>query len=51
MTKNIYIVGVGLIGGSIAKDVKKLNPGITIYGIDKKSEHLDEALSLGIIGI
>lgn len=49
MTKNIYIIGVGLIGGSIAKDVKKLNPEIKIYGIDSRSEHLDEALALGII--
>ena len=47
--KNIYIIGVGLIGGSIAKDVKKLNPDLTIYGIDSNTEHLDEALSLGII--
>ena len=49
MTKNIYIIGIGLIGGSIAKDVKKLNPEIKIYGIDNRSEHLDEALALGII--
>lgn len=47
--KNIYIIGVGLIGGSIAKDIKKLNPEITIYGIDKNSEHLEVAISLGII--
>ena len=49
MTKNIYIIGVGLIGGSIAKDVKKLNPEISIYGIDKNPQHLDEALELGVI--
>lgn len=47
--KNIYIIGVGLIGGSIAKDVKKLNPDILIYGIDKNEAHLNEALSLKII--
>ena len=47
--KNIYIIGVGLIGGSIAKDVKKLNPEIMIYGIDKNEAHLEEALSLKII--
>jgi len=47
--KNIYIIGVGLIGGSIAKDVKKLNPEIMIYGIDKNESHLNEALSLKII--
>lgn len=47
--KNIYIIGVGLIGGSIAKDVKRLNPEITVYGIDTNSAHLDEALALKII--
>ena len=47
--KNIYIVGVGLIGGSIAKDVKRLNPNMTIYGIDSNAAHLDHALELKII--
>jgi len=47
--KNIYIIGVGLIGGSIAKDVKKLNPEITIHGIDSNEAHLEEALALKII--
>ncbi|WP_191858073.1 prephenate dehydrogenase [Hanstruepera ponticola] len=47
--KNIYIIGVGLIGGSIAKDVKKLNPDLIIYGIDSNVKHLDEAISLGVI--
>ncbi|WP_417854407.1 prephenate dehydrogenase [Xanthomarina gelatinilytica] len=47
--KNIYIIGVGLIGGSIAKDVKKLNPGISIHGIDANETHLQEALTLKLI--
>ncbi len=47
--KNIYIVGVGLIGGSIALDVKTLRPDTKIYGIDKSEKHLDEALELGFI--
>lgn len=47
--KNIYVIGVGLIGGSIAKDIKRLNPAITIHGIDKNPEHLEEALTLNII--
>ncbi len=49
MIKNLYIIGVGLIGGSIAKDVKRMNPEMVIYGIDKNPDHLDEALNLGII--
>jgi len=47
--KNIYIIGIGLIGGSFALNIKKLNPEAVIYGIDNKTEHLKEALSLGII--
>ncbi|WP_417197117.1 prephenate dehydrogenase [Bizionia sp.] len=47
--KNIYIIGVGLIGGSIAKDIKYLNPEITIFGIDTNEDHLNDALALKII--
>ena len=49
MIKNLYIIGVGLIGGSIARDVKRMNPEMVIYGIDKNPDHLEEALNLGII--
>lgn len=45
----VVIVGVGLIGGSFAKDVKKLHPEAEIIGVDKSESHLDEALGLGII--
>jgi len=47
--KDIYIIGVGLIGGSIAKDIKHLNPEITIFGIDTNEDHLNDALALKII--
>ncbi|GGH40891.1 prephenate dehydrogenase [Mangrovimonas yunxiaonensis] len=47
--KSIYIVGVGLIGGSIARDIRCLNPNIKLYGIDKNEAHLETALKLGII--
>ena len=45
----VYIIGVGLIGGSLALDIKKLNKDTVIYGIDKSESHLDEALTLGVI--
>ncbi|WP_179344153.1 prephenate dehydrogenase [Winogradskyella ursingii] len=45
----IFIIGTGLIGGSFALDIKKLNPNATIYGIDNNEAHLDEAIELGII--
>lgn len=46
---NVFIVGIGLIGGSMAKDIKRLNPNTVIYGIDANASHLEEALELGII--
>ncbi|NNK82325.1 MAG: prephenate dehydrogenase [Flavobacteriaceae bacterium] len=45
----VYIIGVGLIGGSLAIDIKKLNKEVVIYGVDKSESHLNEALSLGVI--
>jgi len=47
--KNIYIIGVGLIGGSFALDIKKQNSEATIYGIDKSDTHLEDALELNVI--
>ena len=47
--KNIYIIGVGLIGGSLAIDIKKKKPDVVIYGISRKEATLDKALSLNLI--
>lgn len=47
--KNIYIIGVGLIGGSFAKDIKEKDPEVVIHGISRKQTTLDQALSLGLI--
>ena len=47
--RNVYIIGTGLIGGSFALNFKAINPDATIHGIDNNSEHLSEALSLGLI--
>jgi len=47
--KNIYIIGVGLIGGSMAIDIKKNNPDVIIHGISRKETTLDKALSLNLI--
>ncbi|WP_204346960.1 prephenate dehydrogenase [Psychroserpens algicola] len=46
---NIYIIGVGLIGGSLALDMKSNNAQATLYGIDSNTTHLDEAIELKII--
>jgi prephenate dehydrogenase len=44
----IAIIGLGLIGGSLALELKK-STWATVYGIDKNSDHLKKALELGII--
>ncbi|PHR71207.1 MAG: prephenate dehydrogenase [Lutibacter sp.] len=46
---NIFIIGVGLIGGSMALDIQGKYPEAKIFGIDSNKEHLNEALELGII--
>jgi len=49
MMEKIYIIGIGLIGGSFALDIKRLHPETKIFGIDHNEAHLKEALSLNII--
>ncbi|GAA4297892.1 prephenate dehydrogenase [Aestuariibaculum suncheonense] len=46
---NIYVIGVGLIGGSLAIDIKKNNPEVVIHGIGRNDNTLDEALALKLI--
>mgnify|MGYP005989306461 FL=1 len=46
---NVFVIGVGLIGGSMALDIKSNYPEATIFGIDKNSKHLNEALELRVI--
>ncbi|OUS00443.1 prephenate dehydrogenase [Flavobacteriales bacterium 33_180_T64] len=45
----IYIIGVGLIGGSLALDIKSNYNNAKIFGIDSNQNHLEEALKLNII--
>lgn len=47
--KNIYAIGVGLIGGSLALDIKRHRPDTIIYGISRKDATLNTALELGLI--
>ncbi|MTE28122.1 prephenate dehydrogenase [Winogradskyella ouciana] len=47
--ENVFVIGVGLIGGSFALDIKKQNSECHIFGIDKNESHLDEAIGLGVI--
>jgi prephenate dehydrogenase len=45
----VVVVGVGLIGGSMAKDIKQHMSEATVYGIDQNPAHLEEAQALQII--
>ncbi len=45
----VYVIGLGLIGGSLALDIKREYPEATIFGIDANEKHAKEALTLGII--
>ncbi|MDX9813147.1 MAG: prephenate dehydrogenase [Sulfurimonadaceae bacterium] len=46
---NIAIVGLGLIGGSLALSLKKLDFIKTIVGHDHNKNHCKEALELGLV--
>jgi prephenate dehydrogenase len=47
--KQVSIIGIGLIGGSFALDLKHYIPEVQITGIDQNKIHLTEAMKLGII--
>jgi len=47
--KNLYVIGVGLIGGSLALATRGQYPTIRIFGIDTDSNNLEEAKRMGII--
>jgi len=46
---NVFLIGVGLIGGSFAKDLRRFYPQASFYGISRKERTLDKAIELGII--
>ena len=45
----VVAIGLGLIGGSLALEIKRLRPAATLVGLDKEVGHLEEALALGLI--
>lgn len=45
----VFVIGVGLIGGSLAKDFKKHLEDVTIFGIDLNKENLNKAIELGVV--
>lgn len=49
MIKQLTLIGVGLIGGSFALDLKQRGLVETVVGIDVNAQNLRDALSLGVI--
>lgn len=45
----VAIIGVGLIGGSMALDLKKRGFASHVTGVDNNPKHLNKALEMGII--
>ncbi|TYP99491.1 prephenate dehydrogenase [Tenacibaculum adriaticum] len=46
---NVFVIGLGLIGGSLSLDIQEHFVDAKIYGIDVSENHLQEALEIGII--
>ena len=47
--KTIGFIGLGLIGGSIAKTIRKFHPDYRLIAFDKDRSALAEAVSLNVI--
>ncbi|GGK42636.1 MULTISPECIES: prephenate dehydrogenase [Flavobacteriaceae] len=46
--KKLVVIGLGLIGGSLALDLKKRG-NYKVYGVDQNPNHIKKALKLGVI--
>lgn len=46
---NVFVIGIGLIGGSMVMDIKNAYNNATVFGIDTNDAHLEKALELGVI--
>mgnify|MGYP000882201680 CR=1 FL=1 len=47
--RRISILGLGLVGGSLAKAIRLRKPGSIVTGMDTSNKHLDMALREGVI--
>ena len=46
---NVFVIGIGLIGGSLSLDIQEKYPDAILHGIDTNDNHLEEAFKLGVI--
>ncbi|MCT8138902.1 prephenate dehydrogenase [Anaerobacillus sp. CMMVII] len=49
MIRKVFVIGLGLIGGSIALAIKKEHSNALVFGYDIKEDQLKMAKSLGVI--
>jgi prephenate dehydrogenase len=47
--KKVHVVGLGLLGGSFGKALKKVKPEIIFTGYDADPKNLQDALDLGLV--
>jgi prephenate dehydrogenase len=45
----VGILGIGLIGGSLALSARKHIPDVELYGLDQNEDHLDRSLAIKLI--
>lgn len=46
---NVFVIGLGLIGGSMALDIKAADDRYVVFGVDANPNHAKEALDLRLI--
>ncbi len=46
---NVFVIGIGLIGGSLAKDIREKYAEAVLFGVDNNKVHIDEAIEKGIV--
>lgn len=46
---NVFVIGLGLIGGSMALDIKVIYDDVVVYGIDTNDDHIEQALAINLI--
>lgn len=51
IARRLAIIGVGLIGGSLARALKKVNAVKTVVGYGRNEDNLKKAVQLGVIDI
>ena len=46
---NVFVIGVGLIGGSMVLDIQREYSKSVIYGVDTNEKNLEDAQNIGVI--